>query len=184
MNSPLKSLQTRIYRPIINSLSGLAISVFNPFKKGDFIEIDGNLGSVENRGIRKTAIKTPDGSITTVENSKFYFKQLHNLSSENIIRLDLNLTVHLDTDMTKFKAQVFEFFNSHNQILSSPIPQIQVKKIQNQHVDIIVKPWCLIDDFLELDTKLEKSLINHLELQDNSIQLNKIYTGDRKLLAS
>ncbi|GEM_PF-850378 len=184
MNSLLTKLKTKVYKPLIDSCSGLALSILNPFKKGDFIEIDGQLGSVENRGIRRTAIKTPDGSISTVSNSKFYFKQLHNLSSENIIRLDIKITVTLETDMSRLKSHIIEFLNSNTQILSSPKPQIQVTKIQKEHIDLVIKPWCLLDDFLELDTRLEGLLIKHLERKSIEIGSNHSIIPERKLMAS
>lgn len=177
-------IQTKIYKPLINSISGVAISLFNPFKEGDFIEIDGKLGSVENLGIRRTAIKTPEGQIATIENRHFYLKQLHNLSSENIIRLDLKLTVHLDTNMKELKDEILTFLSDKEYILNSPSPKIQVTKIQRQHIDLLIRPWCLLDDFLELDTKLEKLLTEHITKGLIEIKTENSFIPERKLMAS
>lgn len=179
MIAPLNFIKTKIYKPLMNSLSGIAISVLNPFKEGDFIEIDGKLGSVENLGIRKTAIKTPEGQISTIENRHFYFKQLHNLSSENIIRLDLKLTVHLDTNMKELKNEILKFLSEKEYILNSPAP-----KIQRQHIDLVIKPWRLLDDFLELDTKLEKLLAKHITTGIIEVKSENSFIPERKLMAS
>ena len=89
MNSPLDGLNTKTYRILLNSFSGLVLCMAKPFKKGDFIQIDGKLGSVENIVLRKTLLKSPEGDLSFVENSKFHLKTLHNLSSKKIIRIDL-----------------------------------------------------------------------------------------------
>lgn len=184
MNSLVYHLNTKVYRPLLNACSGLALSVFTPFKKGDFIEIDGKIGSVENRGIQTTAIKSPDGELTAIDNSKFYFHPLHNLSSQNIIRLDLSLSVNLDTDMSELKREIVSFLQSKDYILSSPIPKIQVTRIQKQHIDLVIKPWCLLDDFLELDAKLEILLEKHIAKVLTNIKLKDSFKAQNKLITS
>lgn len=184
MISLLDDLKAKVYKPLLDSCSGLALSVLNPFKEGDFIEIDGKIGLVENRGMRKTAIKTADGSISTVENSKFYFKKLHNLSTENIIRLDLKLTIHLDSDMKDLKSEILRFFQNEKDILLSPEPKIQVAKIHQQHIELLVKPWCMLDDFLELDAVLENRLKSHLSVYTTPKKTHVPLIPERKLLAS
>ena len=55
-----------------NWLSGLLILIRQPFEIGDWIEVDGALGTVERIETRATMIKTFDGKLIVVPNSDIY----------------------------------------------------------------------------------------------------------------
>lgn len=152
------SIESSAIAPLYNFLSGIFIKLSNPFRKGDFIEIDGQLGSVKKRGIQKTIIANLDGTFTMVDNGRFYQGDLHNLSTKNIIRLAFTIELCYNTDMTKAKDAINQFLSGDKRILRKPLPKLQVVKLKEKHVEICVQPWCLLDHYMELDHELEKQL--------------------------
>ncbi len=65
---------------ISNIISGILIMFERPFIIGDFIEITGFQGKVEDIRLRSTSIKTFDGRIITVPNSMFTSNAVINYS--------------------------------------------------------------------------------------------------------
>ena len=156
------AVESNAISPLYNFLSGIFIKISNPFKKGDFIEIDGQLGSVKKRGINKTIIANLDGSFTMVENGRFYKGDLHNLSTKNIIRLAFTIDLCYTTNMTRAKEAITKFLLQDDRVLTKPLPKLQVVKLKEKYVEISVQPWCLLDNYMELDHQLEDRLKMHL----------------------
>lgn len=174
MNKVLTAIRKNALNPLVNSASGVLLKVLNPFKEGDFIEIDGQLGSVANKGLRKTTITNLDGSQMVIDNSRFYSRSLHNLSTKNIIRLDLSVSICYNEDMSRAKENILVFLNENIKILKTPAPKLQVVKLKDKYVEIGIEPWCLLDDFMELDQQLEDHLILYLTRLGFQVELDEL----------
>ena len=183
MSSISHNIQNSLLNPLSNIGSGLLLRVFKPFRIGDFIEVDGKVGSIEKSGFQKTTIKRIDGTETKVNNTIFYKRELHNLSAKNIISLDLTIRVSYQSNMTKVKDEIMNFFTQNHQVLNSPKAKIQVSKIKNDFVELSVKPWCLLDNFLELDATLEAQLVQYLLSKNVVIEHKQPVFGTNKMLA-
>jgi len=165
--------------PAFNLLSGLSIRVFKPFEKGDFIEINGYLGSVEHKGFKKTILKNIEGEQVQIANTLFYTKHLHNLTHENIVNIDLYVAVDYCEEMTKVKKMILEYLMNNGGLLKSPAPKIFVKKIKNAHVELGIKIWCSIEKYLEVEAETEALLKEYLRakgisLEPENNELNKL----------
>lgn len=80
-----------------NLFGGFTIFVDKPFKVKDRIKISGFDGAVEEIGIRSTRIRTLDGRMVTIPNSKFSESAIENISSEPSRKIVLNLGLTYDT---------------------------------------------------------------------------------------
>ena len=86
-----------------NLFGGFTIFVDKPFKVKDRIKISGFDGAVEEIGIRSTRIRTLDGRMVTIPNSKFSESAIENISSEPSRKVVLNLGLTYDTDSNGIK---------------------------------------------------------------------------------
>ncbi|MBO3700440.1 mechanosensitive ion channel family protein [Roseivirga sp. E12] len=177
------NIQSSLLAPLSNIGSGILLRLLKPFSIGDFIEIDGQVGSIERSGLQKTTIKKVDGSELKVNNSIFYQRDLHNLTSKNIIALDLKIGVSYQSNMTKVKEEIMTFFTQHERLLNSPKAKIQVSKIKNDFVELSIKPWCLLDDFLDLDAHLESQLAQYLVSKNVVLEEEQPIFSETKMLA-
>ncbi len=183
MSSISYNIQKTLIRPLGNIGSGILLRVFKPFNTGDFVEIDGQVGSIEKSGFQQTSIKRIDGSEIKVNNSIFYQRDLHNLTSKNIISLELSVSIGYQSNMTKVKEDIMTFFAQDERLLNSPKAKIQVAKIKNDFVELSIKPWCLLDNFLALDADLESQLTQYLEAQHVVIEHEHSVFSEAKMLA-
>ena len=172
----------RALYPTFNFLSGVLIRVFNPFRKGDFIEINGFLGSVIHKGYKRTTLKSVEGEEVQIANTLFYTRQLHNLTSHNIVSIDLNIAVSYSEEMANVKHLIIEYLATNSSILKSPSPKIFVKKIRSNHVDLGVKIWCSVDRFLEVDAETEILLKEFLMFRGVELE-NELLSKDSLKMA-
>lgn len=174
MNQVATTIKQKALNPLVNSVSGVLLKVLSPFKKGDFIEIDGELGSVAKQGLLKTTIMHLDGSSKVIDNSKFYSSSLHNLSTKNIVRLDLSVSLCYNEDMSQAKESILSFLLQNTRVLKTPAPKLQVTKLKEKYVELNIEPWCLLDNFMELDQELEDHLKLHLTSLGFQIELKEL----------
>ena len=82
---------------VSNVFGGFTIFTDKPFKVGERIQVSNVDGTVVEIGLRSTRIKTLDGRIVTMPNSKFADSAVENISSEPSRKIVLNLGLTYDT---------------------------------------------------------------------------------------
>ena len=62
--------------------AGVMLILFRPFKVGDFCELDGEMGTVEQITILHTRLKTPDNKVITIPNGNVFSGTMTNFSEQ------------------------------------------------------------------------------------------------------
>ena len=86
---------------ISNFISGILIMLEKPFTTGDFIDITGLQGTVEDIKLRSTTIRTSDGRVITVPNSVFTLNAVTNYSKTGEILVKIPISFTADVDIGK-----------------------------------------------------------------------------------
>ncbi|MBN2174623.1 MAG: mechanosensitive ion channel family protein [Bacteroidales bacterium] len=84
---------------VANIFGGITIFTDKPFRINDRIKIDGFDGNITEIGIRSTRLKTLEGRIVTIPNSKFTDGMVENISSEPSRKVVLNLGLVYETSV-------------------------------------------------------------------------------------
>lgn len=168
------TITKRIFDPAFNMLSGLLIRVLNPFKKGDLIEINGQLGSVEHKGYTSTTLKNIEGERFEVANTIFYTHELHNLSNQSIINVDMLVSVELASDMILVKEMMLNYLKNRSSLLKHPSPKVSVKRIKDQYIELSIKVWCPLEKYLEVDSQMEVLLKEYLKVNRINLEPEKV----------
>ncbi len=86
---------------ISNFIAGVFIQIEKPFIKGDFIDITGFQGNVEQISIRNTLIRTFDGRLITIPNSTFNVNAVTNYSRTGEIQVKIPLSFSTSANLVK-----------------------------------------------------------------------------------
>ncbi|UGQ16133.1 mechanosensitive ion channel family protein [Borrelia sp. RT5S] len=89
-----------------NFVSGLIVLNSNFFKIGDYIKCDDVEGQVDDVQIFFTTLKTVDGRVVKVPNSKFTNTSVVNFSTKPKRRISLSFQVPYDTDIDVLKSKM------------------------------------------------------------------------------
>ena len=82
-----------------NFAGGILIMLFRPFKVGDFIEAQGEMGVVKEIEIFTTKLLTPTNKLAIIPNGALSNGNIINFTAENKRRVDLTIGVSYDSDI-------------------------------------------------------------------------------------
>jgi len=130
-----------------NFASGVMLLIFRPFKKGDFVEVAGTAGSVNEVSVFTTILTTPDNKKIIVPNSQVTGGVIVNYSATGTRRVDLVAGIGYSDDIGKAKTVLERIVSSHSAILAEPAPVIEVSELADSSVNFVVRPWVNSADY-------------------------------------
>ena len=89
-----------------NIFAGIMIFLDKPFRIKDRIQVDGFDGIVEEVGLRSTRLRTLEGRIVTIPNSRFTDNSVTNVTSQPTLKVKLNLGLTYDTDEVQMQKAI------------------------------------------------------------------------------
>ncbi|MCB0573125.1 MAG: mechanosensitive ion channel [Saprospiraceae bacterium] len=127
--------------------SGVLILIFKPYKVGDLVKIDGNVGVVEEIQVFNTLLLTPDNRRVIIPNGVVTSGVMTNISGPGIIRVDMTFGISYGDDIDKARAVIQEVADGCSMVLKDPKVDILVSELADSSVNFAVRPWCKSDDF-------------------------------------
>ncbi len=109
-----------------NFISGITMLFEQPIKVGDFIEVEGLLGTVERISIRSTIVRTLDGVFVIVPNIRFVENNIINWSYKDPkCRIHIPVGVAYGTDPVLVTEALLTAARGERNVLSFPSPKVQ-----------------------------------------------------------
>ena len=152
-----------------NFAAGVMLLIFRPFRIGDFVEVAGTAGSVQEIGIFSTVLHTPDNVKITVPNSAIYGDTVKNYSANETRRNDLVIGISYDDDIARAIETIRKVLSGDSRVLDDPEPVVAVGELGDSSVNLVVRPWCAASDYWPLRFDLTRRLKEELEAAGCSI---------------
>jgi MscS family membrane protein len=129
---------------VANFFGSVMIIVDKPFSVGDRIKIENVDGVVESVGFRSTRIRTLDGHLFTIPNSKVADAAVENISKRPYIKCAYSLGLAYDTPPEKVDRAVqilHEILDSHESFSKDMPPVICFDAFKDWSLNISVAVW-------------------------------------------
>lgn len=137
------------------------ILLFKPFKVGDYIEAQGQSGTVKEIQIFNTILSTPDNKIIIVPNGGLSTGITENYSKEETRRVDWEFGIAYGDSYDKAKEVITRLLKSDTRILTSPDYFIALNSLGESSVNIVVRAWVKSPDywnvFFDMNEKVYKT---------------------------
>ena len=130
-----------------NFAAGVMIIVFRPFNKGDFVEVAGATGVIDNINIFTTTMTTPDNKEVIVPNGSILASNITNYSARDTRRVDMVFGISYDDDLRKAKKLLEEIIAGDDRVLADPAPVVALSELADSSVNFIVRPWAKAEDY-------------------------------------
>ncbi|WP_170352122.1 mechanosensitive ion channel family protein [Ruegeria atlantica] len=130
-----------------NLASGLMIMVLKPFDTGDYIQVGGSSGFVDEMSVVSTKIRTFDNQIIIVPNSKIWGDVITNVSASEERRVDLVFGIAYSDNAAQAIDVLKELVSKHELCLKTPEPEVFVGELGDNSVNIFCRPWSKSDDY-------------------------------------
>jgi small conductance mechanosensitive channel len=150
-----------------NLVAGLTIIFTKPFRVGEYIEIAGVSGQVKTIAMFSTTLLHTDMSRVVIPNRKIVGDILHNFGS--IRQLDLSVGVAYGTNLNQAVGIVREVLAKNPRVLKEPIAVVGVTMLADCSINICVKPWVSVNDFVLAQTEINQSIAEQLRAANISI---------------
>ncbi|MBQ8271003.1 MAG: mechanosensitive ion channel [Bacteroidaceae bacterium] len=142
-----------------NFAGGVIILLFRPFKVGDFIEAQGQSGTVKEIQIFNTLIQTGDNKTILIPNGPLSTGIINNSSSEALRRVDFTFSISYGDDYEKAKEVLLELIAADKRILNAPAePFIALKELGASSINIVVRVWAAQEDYWGVCFDLNKAV--------------------------
>jgi len=130
-----------------NFAGGVLIMIFKPFKVGDLIEAQGEIGGVNEISIFTTKLTGLSNKEIIIPNGILSNGNIVNYTSLGTRRVDLVIGVSYDADIKQTKSVLMNILENHNLILKDPAPSVTVLELADSSVNFAVRPWCKSEDY-------------------------------------
>ena len=130
-----------------NFAGGVMIMLFKPFKVGDFIEAQGQLGVVKEIQIFNTIVLTLDNKTVYIPNGSLATGIMTNYSKQGTRRVDWTFSIAYGDDYDKAKALILKLFADDERIMKEPAVFVELTKLNTSSVDIVARAWVKSEDY-------------------------------------
>lgn len=133
-----------------NFAGGVLIIIFKPYRVGDYIQAQGEAGTVASIQIFNTILNTPDNVKIIIPNGAMSSGTITNYSAQETRRIDLVYGISYSDDLEKAKGILLEMANADERILKDPEPFIAVKELADSSVNLLARFWCKKEDYWDI----------------------------------
>ena len=138
--------------------AGVMLIIFRPYKIGQFVDIGGTSGTVQDLNIFITELVTPDNVQIIVPNGKAWGAIITNFSAHDTRRVDLTFNIDYADDADKALGIVLETVSADERVFKEPAPWARVVNLGDSSVDLGVRIWCKAGDYWELKFAMTKQV--------------------------
>lgn len=139
-----------------NFAGGVLILTIKPFRVGDFIEAQGQAGTVHLINIFNTVIKTVNNQVIYMPNGPLASSVVINYSVEPIRRMELNLIISPENDLVAVKRLLQGLIETDPRILPEPAPVIAVTAFTEYSLTISMRLWASKEEFWPLNWEMNE----------------------------
>lgn len=148
-----------------NVVAGLTIIFGKPFRVGEYVSLAGEEGEVQTIKLFSTTLGHADRSQVVIPNRMIVGEILHNYGS--IRQLDVVVGVAYQTDLNQALAAIREILRDSARVLKEPAPVVQVMLLADSSINIAVKPWVAVSDWIESRGEINQAIVE--KFRDRSI---------------
>ncbi|WP_107037982.1 mechanosensitive ion channel family protein [Brumimicrobium mesophilum] len=133
-----------------NLAGGVMLLIFKPFKVGDYIQCQGESGTVNEIQIFHTVMTTPDNKTIIIPNGPLYNGNITNYSMQPTRRVDFTFGFGYGEDLKLAKQTVLDILNSHPKVMQDPAPFVKLGSLGDSSVNLTVRVWSKKEDYWDI----------------------------------
>jgi len=128
------------YRHILTDMAASQfVSTYQPFKVGEWIEVQDYYGRVIERNLIQTKILTPDNEMVIIPNSTLLRRSVTNRTRSGALRIQIPVVVSTAVDLEKIEDQLLQIAEEVKvDLLPDTTPQVRVTQVTPQETQLVL----------------------------------------------
>ena len=155
-----------------NIFGGIQLILDRSINVGDKIMLEsGEVGIVQDIGLRSTKLRTYDNELLSLPNSQLSNARVKNFTKPDVsIRVTVNFGVAYGSDVARVKELVVDAISNLDDISREPGPQVLFLNMSDFSLDMSARVW--VDDYdKQFARKLEMTELVYNTLNKNGIEI-------------
>lgn len=130
-----------------NFAGGVMLLLLKPYRIGDFIEAQGQSGTVKSIQLFNTIITTPDNKTIIIPNGPISTGIVNNYSTQSTRRVEWIIGINYGDDFEKAREVINSILEKDERIIHKKGYTIEIKELGNSAVNILVRVWTKSSDY-------------------------------------
>ncbi|MBO9662876.1 mechanosensitive ion channel domain-containing protein [Dokdonella sp.] len=149
--------------------AGVMLMVLRPFRAGEYVVAAGQEGTIESVHLFQTVLRAADNRMITLPNGSITAQPIVNVSRCPTRRVDLNLWVAPDTEVTRALDTLRGAIGGDRRILEQPAPVVLAGDLGERGLLLLVQIWARATDLGSVKSDLIGRI--QLALEDSGVRL-------------
>ena len=141
-----------------NFASGVMLILLRPFKSGDYVQIAGLEGTIEQVRVFQTQMRTIDNRVIVLPNSQITSAPIINFTARPQRRLDLVVGVGYEDDLQAARTALLAAAASTPLVLKEPASDVLVSGLGESSINLTLRAWVSTSDFLTAKSELLEAI--------------------------
>lgn len=154
-----------------NFLASLLLSIRQPFRAGDLITVEGQLGSVHSMNTRSTVLISPEGNHIQIPNATVFKSIITNFTASPEGRDSVTVGIGYDAAINDAQDIVAGVLSRHDAILNDPPPMVLVEALGASTVNLRAYYWVNVREFSLLKVKSSVLRLMKKALMDAGVSM-------------
>lgn len=130
-----------------NFAGGLVILLFKPYRVGDWIEVQGVQGKVQEIQIFHTLLLQADNKVVFIPNGSMSTAVVVNYTRTDTRRVEWTVGIDYGESVDKAKDVILNTIKADQRIQTDPEPAVLVSALADSSVNLTVRVWVKNDDY-------------------------------------
>ncbi len=149
-----------------NVAAGVMIVFFRPIKIGDFVEVNGQMGTVKEITLNYTELAAISNVQIIIPNSQVWGNTIVNYSTYDTRRAEWVFGVGYGADLKTAEETIRNTIMADPRAKAEPEPFIQVNNLGDSSVDFLVRVWCDSADYFPFQADMKRQVKEALDAAD------------------
>lgn len=143
------ALSLALQNMVSNVIGGFTILYTHPFHSGDYVEIAGQSGTVQEINMTYTTLATPDNKLVSIPNSAVVAAQIVNFSSAGTRRVEVNVSASYDAPTQKV-IDALALAGTVDNVLLDPAPCAVILNYGESAIEYSLRIWVKTEDYWDV----------------------------------
>ena len=146
-----------------NVAAGVMIVFFRPIKIADFVEVNGQMGTVKDITLNYTELASTGNLQIIIPNSEVWGNTIINYSTYPTRRAEWEFGVGYGANLKDAETIIRDTIAADPRSKTEPEPFIQVNNLNSSSVDFLVRFWCDSGDYFQYQADMKRKVKEALD---------------------
>lgn len=146
-----------------NVAAGVMIVFFRPIRIGEFVEVNGQMGTVRDITLNYTELAAVSNVQIIIPNSQVWGNTIINYSSYDTRRAEWIFGVGYGADLKLAEETIRSTILGDPRARTDPAPFIQVNNLGDSSVDFLVRVWCDSAEYFAFQADMKRQVKEALD---------------------